>query len=105
MRTTFKRYKPLGGPSDPRHGTTTGYSYWGCRCQPCRKSNSDAAKAQKGADKVKTHGRVGYDYGCRCVECRSGKRTAQQAIAAARKQWREMHASGTPKKLSLRDLA
>ena len=105
MKSVTRRNKPLGGVSDPRHGTVNGYNYWGCRCEPCRTANSAASKSQRSPDLVKNHGRVGYDYGCRCEQCRSGKRQAQQALAIARKQWRDMHSKGTPKKIMLRDLA
>lgn len=31
-------------PSDPRHGTRTGYGYHRCRCDRCRKVNADSKR-------------------------------------------------------------
>lgn len=41
QRERLARYRAEGLPdSDPRHGTTTGYNMYGCRCDPCREAKS-----------------------------------------------------------------
>jgi hypothetical protein len=45
-------------PDDPRHGTSTGYTY-GCRCEPCREakmdSNATSARLEYHSERA-THG-------------------------------------------------
>lgn len=40
-----ERYKtrvvPVLADDDPKHGTTTGYTYYECRCEPCRDANRE----------------------------------------------------------------
>lgn len=91
----FKQFKELlADPDDPRHGTKTGYAY-GCRCEECRKANSDYERgrgrrrdpevererrrlrlAEMQADPHdRRHGTpTGYSYGCRCEMCRAAGR-------------------------------
>ncbi len=35
-------------PDDPRHGTTTGYSAYRCRCEPCRQAGRDYRAGARG---------------------------------------------------------
>lgn len=47
MRNHNEKYQASKGslsPGDTRHGTYTGYSNWGCRCDPCRKAKQDYRK-------------------------------------------------------------
>ena len=50
-----RRRGPVGAvsrvlpPDDPRHGTPTGYSYWGCRCDTCRDADSVARRTRRAA--------------------------------------------------------
>jgi hypothetical protein len=65
------------GDDDPRHGTTNGYSNFGCRCAQCTEANRLAQAAYKA--RLRAEGRVlgahgtdsCYDSGCRCDECRA----------------------------------
>ena len=72
------------------HGTIHCYTKHKCRCEPCRKSASEAYKRQKEARYAKykasnyegvNHGTIhGYNQaGCRCKEC-------LQAVMATRKK-------------------
>lgn len=67
------------------HGTTTGYCYYGCRCDACKlawqqytKRLRDRHREEAVPDHV--HGTVnGYHYwGCRCDACRAAVNRAQR---------------------------
>lgn len=65
---------------DKRHGTYTGYNYYGCSCERCRKANSDYINERKAIWRASVpdhvHGSFnGYNnYGCRCDECMEAQR-------------------------------
>lgn len=48
-RTARDRSKRGGLPTDtdPRHGTSNGYTNWGCRCSPCKRAGSEHNKQMK----------------------------------------------------------
>jgi len=60
---------------DERHGTISGYYYWGCRCNKCRESALEYQRqriAVRGKEMtVEDHGTIsGYqNCGCRCTPC------------------------------------
>jgi hypothetical protein len=63
-------------PTDPRHGTTNGYSNLKCRCQPCRDAWGKAvqrAKERRASQPVPDHlhgtENAYGNYGCRCRPC------------------------------------
>jgi len=64
--------KPLTDPDDPRHGSTTAYNHYGCRCAVCRKGERDRRKARKGLPpgdpRHGTQNAYGY-HNCRCEIC------------------------------------
>jgi hypothetical protein len=70
------RRTAIGGPDDPRHGTTNGYVNLRCRCERCRDANTVSQREQR-ARRVnapfsqKPHGtKAGYqNWGCRCDDC------------------------------------
>jgi hypothetical protein len=81
-----------------RHGTATGYRYYGCRCDRCRAANTatqrnlrermNAVLDQRLAEGRVHHGEAGtyFTYGCRCDLCRAAaarQRAAQRARLAA----------------------
>lgn len=63
-----------------KHGTISGYTYWGCRCDPCRETHAEYVKKSRAKMKAKgeknpeliPHGTgSGYrNWGCRCELCR-----------------------------------
>lgn len=60
---------------EPWHGTPNGYQNYRCRCEPCKKSNSDYRKKrlqQSVTGNEPWHGTMsGYGYwGCRCKRCK-----------------------------------
>ena len=55
-----------------RHGTETGYTHQGCRCDDCRTASADARRRRRLTPNVARHGSEGYRNGCRCDVCRSG---------------------------------
>ncbi len=79
-----------GSSRESWHGTGHGYSYHGCRCQPCtdahrRRCNDWMNRvALKVPEADLTHGvRSTYNnYGCRCEDCR-------RAQSDHNRQWRE----------------
>jgi hypothetical protein len=89
MRKSTKVIKQLGGPSDPRHGTPGGYSYWGCRCEPCRKSATDSVREYRTRAVITNHGRYGYDMGCRCDTCAQAKRESTNERRSQLREWRK----------------
>lgn len=57
------------------HGTRNGYSYYKCRCEPCKAAQSEYGHKRRGAPKPKkpwSHGTLsGYTYRkCRCEDCK-----------------------------------
>ena len=67
-------------PTDARHGTETGYHYWGCRCDPCREAASQRQYQRRTSVSAEMldpddhrHGTsTGYTYyRCRCDRCRA----------------------------------
>ena len=65
-----------------RHGTSTGYTRYKCRCWRCRAWNAAAWQRKKARlaatafDKI-PHGLNGYNaYSCRCETCKAAKRDA-----------------------------
>lgn len=68
--------QPPMGSRDSRHGTPAGYSYWGCRCNRCRKAavaSSSASREKKLAQLLADdiHGYKTYKNGCRCPVCKA----------------------------------
>lgn len=72
--------RPLGeGPAlrePPTHGLASTYSNLRCRCEDCRRANSDRMQQQRRerrrypSDQI-PHGRGGYsNYDCRCKTCK-----------------------------------
>jgi hypothetical protein len=74
--------KPLGGPSDHRHGTELGYSYYMCRCDPCKEAHRESHNGWRQGP-VNIHGPGGYEKGCRCGTC-SGAKTRQNKSTVER---------------------
>jgi hypothetical protein len=105
MRKATKTIKPLKGASDPRHGTPSGYSYWGCRCGKCRAASTEAARQGRKNAVVKNHGRGGYDLGCRCGECHSGKRKSENERRKLIRDWKNERPYERVDKVNLFDLA
>lgn len=83
---------------DPRHGTTGGYTNWGCRCAECREANTTkhrewrhrtgysepraavSERRRAAAWARDNHGtETRYRLGCRCDECRRGQNAARAA--------------------------
>lgn len=49
VRAARKRGREAGlAPDDHRHGTTTGYSAYGCRCELCRQAGRDYRAGVRG---------------------------------------------------------
>lgn len=93
MKRGFKSLKPLGGPRDPRHGTMTGYAYWGCRCEKCTEANRVTGienRAQKLVNlKPEDHGKAAtYLVGCRCDACKQAYRVAHREKVNRRQAWK-----------------
>ena len=67
----------MTAPSPAKHGTTTGYRKYGCRCDTCRKAVVDCQRAWRqglSAAPTTTHGVYGYNIKrCRCSVCRAAK--------------------------------
>jgi hypothetical protein len=60
------------------HGTVKSYAK-GCRCDDCRRANTERHKALKGKEPP-SHGRSGYsNYGCRCDICRAAHSEAMRS--------------------------
>ena len=43
-----RRERGLPDPNDPRHGTTTGYGSYGCKCDLCMEAMREYEKTRKG---------------------------------------------------------
>ncbi len=61
-------------PDDPRHGTTTGYSEYLCRCEPCKAAGMEMRSRRRSTGLPAgdaRHGTTnGYSsWGCRCDPC------------------------------------
>lgn len=69
---------PLRKSSDRRHGTTSGYLYWQCRCDKCRaalKEYTEGLQERRLAElQPSDHGQTrAFRYaGCRCEACVEG---------------------------------
>lgn len=72
--------------NDPRHGTSTGYTVYKCRCDSCVKghsirgiTNRDKRYARGLSDEDERHGTLtGYKiWGCRCSDCRKSNANAE----------------------------
>ena len=81
-----------GNPRDKRHGTYSGYNYWGCSCDRCRQANRDymdGRKAEYATREIPDHvhgTHNGYaNYGCRCDKCREATNIASRERRAKRK--------------------
>jgi len=94
MRKALKSSKPLRGASDPRHGTSSGYGYWGCRCGKCRTAATEKTRRSRESATVANHGRYGYDMGCRCEDCKTGKSAQMAESYARRRDWRKANRLG-----------
>lgn len=97
------------------HGTFGGYSTYACRCDDCRKANTERARLYRDANREKfrdyaakqrakmrqsanvPHGSThGYsNYGCRCDECRAAMREYGRRRQAAKRAAAEV-ATVTP---------
>jgi hypothetical protein len=104
MRKAVKAVKPLRGMSDPRHGTPSGYGYWGCRCGECRVAAREKARADR-TGVVTDHSRYGYDKGCRCQVCRAAKKAVEDKRNTELKEWKRTRSHGPVGKVNLSDLA
>ena len=53
------------------HGTATGYTYHGCRCNRCKHANNERHLKQIKKDRELEHGTANtyQNYGCRCELC------------------------------------
>ena len=85
----MKKKGGLGGPRDPRHGTPSGYRYWGCRCDVCREGNSVRDRETRESVTVTEHNRRGYDLGCRCDVCRDAKVAEDRRRRHESKEWKQ----------------
>ncbi len=67
------------------HGTRSTYINYRCRCDACRRANSDyqlRSIARRRAERFDvSHGSYStyVNYGCRCAECRDAARACQRA--------------------------
>lgn len=52
------RNRPKLALDDPRHGTWTGYSNWGCRCDPCREAGHEYQREYSKRPEVRDASRV-----------------------------------------------
>lgn len=78
------RGEPLGGVRDPRHGTSTAYSYWGCRCSKCvvgyqEANNKSRARQLDRMLAEGIHDHRTYSLGHRCDKCRKAARAFRQS--------------------------
>ena len=82
---------------DNKHGTTSGYSYYGCRCTVCKTAYSEYGRNRRfynpktlATDSDK-HGTVnGYlHYNCRCEPCVEAKRLHDRTRRY--KKWQTLH--------------
>lgn len=77
-------------PDDPRHGTASGYTNYGCRCDECRAANTEQKRRWKARQTPLPagdwrHGTDGYsNYRCRCDICQEAWRLKTRADQAAR---------------------
>lgn len=85
------RDEMLADPSHFAHGTESGYSYWRCRCERCRKAWATAHAAHRDDARSapvprRHHGtRYGYTYyACRCFPCRQAQSDYSKARADGR---------------------
>lgn len=80
---------------EPPHGTVERYRSrkWKCRCEACRRANSEAHAAYK-EQEAPNHGTYsGYvNYSCRCQACKEAHRLTIRARRAAKRQREEVKA-------------
>lgn len=85
-KTPAERHADM--PAD-RHGSRSGYTYWGCRCQRCTRADLEYKRpaTPKEPAPESAHGTLsGYNYWkCRCEGCRSANRKASQDRLAQRR--------------------
>lgn len=105
MRRALKSTNPLRGRTDPRHGTASGYGYWGCRCNKCRAAATAKAREFRASREITEHNRLGYELGCRCEVCRSAKMSHMSERAAKQREWRKTHSQGKAQRLDYSTLA
>lgn len=99
MRRKRARLLTKGADGINRAHGYSSYINFGCRCEVCRKGNSEfnlgarARRAQRGVPDDK-HGTLsGYlNYACRCDECKSARATYQRALYARKTVHREVAA-------------
>lgn len=72
------RRKRLAGKEPPKHGTSSSYAVYNCRCEICvkaRKKSRNEYKQKLQGKEPPNHGQTGYAiYGCRCDVCVSARK-------------------------------
>jgi hypothetical protein len=87
----LKAHPELEGAVVPRdaHGTVRGYSFFGCRCDRCRKANADRSRERRERRRLRPdlipehlHGTLtGYlNWACRCDRCRAANTQHAQEV-------------------------
>lgn len=71
-----------------KHGTRYGYAYYGCKCEACRKANSDYSGTYRRTEHpnhIPRHGTTSEyaNHGCRCRDCKT-----EWARSCREYQWR-----------------
>lgn len=87
--TAERRAQALAN-GEVKHGTATGYQYWGCRCAECTRSATERTRAylkSRTPEMAKTHGTAStyVNYHCRCDLCKAAASLAAQARKARQK--------------------
>lgn len=82
---------PTGQPSRVRHGDYSAYTLYGCRCDKCKRTNTNYQAGLRRASGVKPntgpkHGTTNMyqNYGCRCGACKAANAASQRRYRAAR---------------------
>ena len=65
-----------------RHGTATGYSNWGCRCEPCGEAQAGPADLYRARRKE-----AGAPCGCDGADCRLAPASARHGTTNGRTNW------------------